>query len=326
MRWADKVSKKLNRLWSQGKTALFGHAPKVEAKWDPKRTLLALRYLAVGLAVVVPVVGWGFAEGRLSHYISGKATHAPTAAAVCLVNVPGWVPAGQKAQLCQAVAQQLSRDPLDRHNIDCAQQVLVQCPWIESVQRVERSGDNVVVEAQFRRPGALVRVGDGYRLVDVQGVLLPGWYRPERLPIIEGVVAPPPREGAMWPGAQIQAGLSMIRTAAGEPWAGQVRAYGVGQTDAMGRMRIVLWTGQGRDPARDPHVVWGLPPGQEGSIEPSAASKLARLASIQRDPQFHGWIDAEHRIVEVFGATVFKLEPQPAASDPAPGTRYTLMR
>jgi len=245
---------------------------------------------------------------------------------VVLRDVPVWVPAAQGAWLRQAVAVQFTRDPLDRQGLERAKLVLAQCPWIETVDRVERRGEQVEVAAQYRQPGALVRVGEGYRLIDGHGVLLPGWYQPQRLPIIEGIAAPPPREGTVWPGAQLQAALVMIRVAAGQPWVSQVRAYDVGHTDALGRTRLVLWTGTGRDPARDPHVVWGLPPGQEASIEPNTANKLARLAAIQNDPRFHGWIDAEHRIVEVYGATMFKREPLPAVSDPAAPTRYTLLR
>jgi hypothetical protein len=326
MRWPDKAKKKIARLWSQTQTALTGKAAGSATAWDPQRTLLALRFLAVGLLIVAPFVGWGFAEGRLSGYVSAQAKHAPTAASVCLCDVPAWVPAGHQALLRQAAAQQLSRDPLDRRDLERAEQTIAQSPWVEAVDRVERSGDRVTVAAQYRRPAALVRSGDGYRLIDTRGVLLPGWYRPERLPIIEGVTAAPPHEGATWPGAPIQAGLGIVRVAAGKSWASQVKAYGVGQTDSFGRIRIVLWTGPGRDLARDPHVVWGLPPGQEGAVEPSVPSKLARLAAIQNDPQYHGWIDAEHRIVEVYGATVFQLAPLPAAGDPSPGTRYTLMR
>jgi hypothetical protein len=335
MRWVNSLKSKLSGLWSK-KRSRSRKAEATPAKWDPARTMLALTYLGVAVAIAGPVVFWSNAEEQLSQYVSAQQALAPTPADVHLLNVPPWILPAQQQQFRTQVASQFQRDPLERSSLERAQQVMAASPWVESVSRVERSGSTIEVAANYRRPAALVKVGEDYRLIDGSGVLLPGLYRPDRMPIIEGVAAAPPREGRPWSGTQVQVGLTMIRLAASQPWMNQVRAFDVGQTDTLGRVRIVLWTGTGRDLLRDSHVVWGLPPGKERPVEPEAATKLAWLAGIVQQPQtpeLRGTIDAGHRIVELNGGTAFTRDlipavpgVPPAPTDPIGGTRYTLLR
>jgi hypothetical protein len=105
-----------------------------------------------------------------------------------------------------------------------------------------------------------------------------------------------------------------------QSFSAQVKAYDVGQSDPLGRTRVVLWTGAGRDPWRDPHVSWGLPPGLEQSVEPVAAVKLQRLAAIMQN---YRAIDAGQRIVEVFGPAAYVRDP---GSAPVVRTGYTWVR
>ena len=243
-----------------------------------------------------------------------------------LANLPPWLNATLQNQIRQTVVDQLAVDPLDRSSLDKARQALEANPWIQSIERIERTTTSVEVYAQYRVPAALVRMSNGCRLIDAQGVLLPGLYRARGYPVIEGVAVPAPHDGRPWPGPQIQAGLATARLMASQPFAGQIRGYDVSfrddrnQPDPRGCIRVVLWTGEGRDPQRDPHVVWGLPPGQERTIEPDATVKLQRLAEVQQACRS---IDAGKRIVEIYGGATFVRQP---ADDQSSPTRYTWVR
>jgi len=166
------------------------------------------------------------------------------------------------------------------------------------VQRLE--GGRVKVIAAYREPLAVVESEQGYYIVDSQGVRLPGLYGREQvermsLPRIVGVASDPPRRaGESWPAQDLQAGLSLVQLLAAEPYLYQIEAFDVSERDARGRIRLVLRTRQGA-------VIWGLPPGQEHAIEPSAPVKLDRLRLLV---QKKGSIDAGGRVVEIYGPVI----------------------
>jgi hypothetical protein len=154
----------------------------------------------------------------------------------------------------------------------------------------------VSVEADYREPIALVRCVGGYRLVDRQGVCLPGLYTSNQvrqidLPWVTGVGAAAPEVGAIWPGDDLAAGLSLVRRLAAEPYARQILRYDVSQRDEADRIRLTLHTAGGA-------VRWGLPPGQEQAIEEDAAVKVRRLRELV---EAYGSINAGRQVVEIYG-------------------------
>ena len=135
----------------------------------------------------------------------------------------------------------------------------------------------VKVEATYRRPAALVAGEHGYHVVDDQGIWLDGPLdraasRWNRLPLITGVHSPPPSDGYghAWKGSDIPAALSLQQLLKDEVYSDQVTAYDVSHRDLKDRLWLVLYTD-------GPAIIWGLPPGQERSVEPEAPVKLAAL-------------------------------------------------
>ncbi len=266
--------------------------------WDPQRTLVGLKVLALVAVVTAVVAGWGYAERRLGAYaaeLSGPTVY------VDLTDAPSWMNPILLDELRRTVANQVGRDPLDNDGLQRAALALSANPWIERVGRVQRCHTGVVrVYAQYRQPVAVVQGRDGYHLVSDQGVRLPGLYLSHQLdqlalPLIVGTSQAPGREGEVWPGADLHAGLSLVALLQDQSYWYQVRQVDVGHRDARGRMRLVMRTGEGV-------VRWGFPPGDERAIEPPALTKKRWLGEVYRQ---RGSIDAGGKIVEVFGPAVF---------------------
>ncbi len=64
--------------------------------------------------------------------------------------------------------------------------------------------------------------------------------------------------------------MALQRLLAGEVYADQITAYDVSHRDLKDRLWLVLYTD-------GPAIIWGLPPGEERSVEPEAPIKLAAL-------------------------------------------------
>jgi hypothetical protein len=174
-------------------------------------------------------------------------------------------------------------------------------PWIERVNGVRRGADGRVwIDASYRRPVALVRGRDAYRLVDASGVRLPGLYAASQaeavgLPVIVGCTAAAPVPGEAWPSDALRAGLALIAWIDEEPFAEEVTAIDVAGRDTRGRLRLAMLTAAGG------RVTWGLPPGQELAVEPDAHRKLELVRHVHRT---YGSIDADGQRVDVTGPQI----------------------
>ena len=225
---------------------------------------------------------------------------------VALVDAQPWMSRSLRQQLKQTVALQLSDNPLDGPSLAHAAEALAANPWVARVDEVRRTDTGVEVLGEYRQPVAVVESGDGYYLVDAQGVRLPPRYDAShlpqlRLPVITGVTAPPSEPGVLWPGDDLEAGLELSALLRDEPFVEQIERYEVGLRDDRGRLRMTLHTTRGG------MVIWGLPPGREMAVERSAATKIARLNNLYAS---HKSIDAGGKVVEVFGGAVFVHDPR----------------
>ena len=115
------------------------------------------------------------------------------------------------------------------------------------------------------------------------------------LVVVTGVSSSPPAvPGKVWPGADVQAGLSLVRLLSGESYMDKIHSFDVGQRDERGRLRLGLHTADGT-------VRWGLPPGQEHAIEPDAQVKLGWLRQLaQRD----AGLSTGGQIIDIYGPAV----------------------
>ena len=273
---------------------------KSSQPWDPRRTLNGLRSLGILAAVVGVVVAWQYGERWLMRYAQITASNPISKIDIVLSQVPPWLSPVLQDRFRRAVAHEVGVDAR-LAGLERAVRWLAVDPWVKQVSEVRRTGrDTVAVAARYREPRAMVQGTGGCYLLDAQGVRLPDLYvQPQldqpSLPVIAGMSSGPPPVGEVWPGEDLQAGLSLASLLSGQPYVHQIRAIDVSPRDARGRIRLALVTRNGT-------VWWGFAPGDEQAIEPGVETKLHRLAQVY---QQRGSIDAGDKIVDVSGPAVF---------------------
>lgn len=180
---------------------------------------------------------------------------------------------------------------------------LTDCAWIERVKRVSKRADGLIeVDATFRRPYAWVEQGSDAYLIDDAGALLPRTMRAaevdaQRWLLIRGVQAKAPPVGQRWAGEDLEGGLKLAgflyraaeaNTLQCRP---DLRAIDVGnfkrQRDRMGaELRIQLASG-------NTILEWGLPPGEEHTVQIPAVRKLGLIEGLYRA---HGSLPGNSRV------------------------------
>ncbi|MEM1445804.1 MAG: hypothetical protein AAGF84_07110 [Planctomycetota bacterium] len=255
---------------------------KNQRQWDPQRTLLGLKVVGIAALIVGTGVAWTTGQSALIGYAQDHRSLPVTPADVTLLDAPPWIAGGKIEQrLRDAAAQRIKADPFDGRGLQDAAAMLTLDPWVAEVQQVRRTPTGVVVEAEYRQPLAMVKARDGYHIVDTEGVRLAGpayWQalEPAGLPLITNVtVAPPGELGLPWEGAEIEAGVELVKLLQDEPFAPQITAYDVGQRDPRtNKLCLVLQTDGGG-------VIWGRPPGDAWAVaEVSTQEKVQRLRRI----------------------------------------------
>ena len=274
--------------------------------WDPQRTLAGLKALGVFALAITLVIGWRYGERYLLDYAKHRQNAPVTIEMIELVDAPTWMSEGIRDQVRQTVSAQIKPDPLDGRSLREAVNALEEDPWVQDVIQVtRRTGGRVLVSARYRQPVAVIEGMDGYHLIDSEGVCLPGVYQGYEvhrlgLVLFKGVSTPPPASaGEVWPGEEVQAGLSLIRLLSDEPYMSKISSFDVGQRDERGRLRLVLNTEYGT-------VRWGLPPGQENAIETDAQTKRGWLRQLaQRDSS----LSSSGQIIDIYGPVPGQVQP-----------------
>lgn len=170
-------------------------------------------------------------------------------------------------------------------------QIVASSPWVRSVRRVSLRSDGVIsIDAEFRRPVAVVVAGghaypvsqDGVRL-SLQGyqltaadVTVAGYLQ------IVGVENRVPVEGGAWSGRELYHALKLVAFLDRYDWTKPP------MPDIRAKVNII--DASRHDSCRDPCLrvrtadgglfEWGLPPGEEGGIEASAAEKFSKLVGV----------------------------------------------
>ncbi|MCC6683227.1 MAG: hypothetical protein IT445_20210 [Phycisphaeraceae bacterium] len=255
------------------------------AGWDPQRTLFGIKLMVAAGVLVGTIAGWRWLEQSLADYATQTRSQPVR---VVLARAPQHLSDSVAQHLAGIVSNTVDPDPMEQRSLTTAANKLALDPWVEHVWQVRRSGEGrVIVEAAYRRPVALIQSQRGYYVVDVEGVWLPTDDPSHMsLPLITGVSGDAPRTwGQAWSGQDAAAALKLSVILASEPYADRIRAIDASGRDAMGRVKLVLYTDRG-------WTEWGLAPGSEKMIEPNTEVKLSRLRLLA---QSTGSIDADGR-------------------------------
>lgn len=230
---------------------------------------------------------------------------------IALVNKPVWMSDFLAQQIADTIPK-TSSSAFDHDLLLKAVAALKKNPWVSSVNQVRRvfgdlPGDTLEVDCDFRAPVALVKSGQSYFLVDNDGYLLPERYTHEQLDkitlgrdgrtclrVIEGIKQPPPEMGSKWVGADVAAGLDLVKLLYGKLFMDEVT--GIDVSNFAGRInrgdpQLVMLTRYGTQ------VWWGRPlNAKDFFVEVSPARKMEILRAVV---QKEGRIDANQAFLDV---------------------------
>jgi hypothetical protein len=243
----------------------------------------------VGNLILLAGLGVGGAYGlpQLERYVSRLPEYQHPLRAE-LVDLPAWLQGNPHVadRIVESAALEKKDRRLDRMLASRLGQRIAANGWVKQVRQVSIGADDVIrIGCDYREPVAWVAHGSFFYLVDRDRVRLPGRYTRDELSrdggllTIAGVDKPPPAEGKPWSGADLQAGVKMVRLLRDRPYYNQltevvVENYG-GRRDRH-RSHIQIGTDNGG------RVLWGRAPGEEID-EPNADQKLAHLQGIWRE-------------------------------------------
>ena len=154
-------------------------------------------------------------------------------------------------------------------------------PWIRKIHRLRRVYPNhLELDIQFRRHAVAVRHGDGYVLLDADGIRLPGRVATlpagMETPAVVGVMMAPPAPGEIWDSRDIRVAYEMIRLRENS----MLKTLPIVEMDLSnlgGRIHpfgceIILRLSNGCE------IQWGSPPSErKPHWEADVAGKLANL-------------------------------------------------
>jgi hypothetical protein len=281
------------------------------------------RQVALNVTVFLLLAG-GAAVGYsyLRAYVEHRLTFPVDPPRVVLRSRPVWMTDFLAEQIVASVQPVTARSSFDQQMLVNAYEILRHNPWIKQVNQVRRAygqkpGDTIEIDCDYRAPIALVRYGDVFALVDADGVKLPELFSGAQLPkimfgqdgrvnirVIEGVVRPPPEPGRKWVSEDLSAGLDLVQTLYGKPYAEEVLTVRVenygGRVDPK-EAWVVLVT---RDHTE---VRWGRPRGASDAF--SEVPWHRKLEYMQRIVEQYHRIDAGHTAVDLrFDQVTFPSE------------------
>lgn len=282
----------------------------------PPAKRMARKVALWGFIAALGATAAGLGFNRLQQYVEKKYATPSRPPQVALKQVPAWMDRNLVDQVLRAARPANTSSAFDRMILaDVRDQLLNDAnvgPYIESINQIRRvyggaPGDTIEIDATFRAPVALVRWGEDYWHVDSVGHKLVHSFTIDQLNratmsndgkivtrVIVGVRTPPPTPGDMWRGADLQAGLDLLKLIHDKPFSQEIRAVDVsnfaGRNDAAAA-QLILKTRYNTE------IRWGRPlNSSEGFVEVDAGRKLAVLERIVAE---YGQIDARRPWIDI---------------------------
>jgi hypothetical protein len=278
---------------------------------DPVRAAQVRRILLHTLGSVAVVLACAGGIHLLRHHVERRVVFPDRPAKIVLVNRPAWMSDFLAEQIIRAVRPAGIHSTFDHQVLVDVGTILRTNPWVKEVRQVRRAfdkkpGDTIEIDCEYRAPIALVHWKDYFWLVDGEAVKLPEQFTQDQLPrivmgpnrklnirVIEGVQQAPVESGQKWAGADLEAGLDLVRLLHGQPYAEEIVKVDVSNfagRNSQKDAQIVLVTKYGTE------IRWGRPiNSRDFFVEVSANQKLKYMQQVYE--QFHRvdgnfpWID-----------------------------------
>ena len=220
---------------------------------------------------------------------------------------PRWVPEALRQQVFQRAGLPDELSLLDERLVATLHAAFSQHPWVARVVEVRKTPTGrVIVELEYRRPVAAVRVPDGLYAIDQDGTLLPpddfseGLAR--TLPLVEGVRSVPQGPaGTHWGDVCVAAAARL----AAALLAGDERGLTFWEKWNMATINVPPRTRAEIQPdelafelrtAGGSRILWGRPPGSRHPGELTVEQKIGRLEKYLAD---FGSFDRPHGPYEI---------------------------
>lgn len=302
MGWFLTSSKsKTKKKTKRGKSA--------DPKWDPHRTLLGMKFAGAGGAVLAVVLVWHYGTQQLEAYVSKHHARPITVQDIQFSEDPDLILPEKINTLRAELAETIGPDPLDRDKLQDAVVLLKKKhDIVREVRQVRRRPDGTIqIDLTFRSPVAIVQMRnpithepspDGFHVVDELGYHMDG---PKYLvdfghldvPLILGVSSDDrPKDNLnefRFQGHEVDSALRLIKTLRETTTYDHIDSISVDVTDEVGRIRLVINTRIAptvNGPLVYCRIVWGLPPGQERTVEPDVDRKIAALEALLSDDRY----------------------------------------
>jgi len=205
-----------------------------------------------------------------------------------------WLPIAERDRLENMLGRAagggigLTRSPLQEVGL-----ALIDSGWINGLPEARwTSRGTIAVEANWRVPAAVVRVGSRETIIDWTGAVLPLDYAigESNQRYFEHVDAMMPADGKPWLGTDLQDGLALLQLLRDEGLLEQVDGFDLGEGADSGTIRMIT--------VRGAEIIWGAGPGRVRPGEVPTSQKIERLRMLYRES---GLIDAGWQLVDIRG-------------------------
>jgi len=249
---------------------------------------------ALGIFVLAAGIVGGVWAAR--QYVDKRVTFPTRAPVVVIKDRPVWMSDVLAEQIIRLAKPVGTRSVYDHQLLVDVTAALRTSPWVKEVRAVRRAfidkpGDTIEIDADFRAPLAMVKWGDYLWLIDGEADKLPEQFKADQMMkivagrdgrtnirVISGVQRPPPPTGEKWLGGDLSAGIEMTKILYGRRYADEIVQIDVSNYDGRRDAReaqVVLETKRGTQ------VRWGrVPSAKDAFVEIAPGRKLEYIEKV----------------------------------------------
>jgi len=247
-----------------------------------KRRISRYRQSLLFIAIVVGIVCVFAGAGVFFVFLDQRVPRPQQSGFIKLVNPPEWINEALKEKIYKAAQAGGKNMKLDENAAQKVQQNIAKVSWVDHVT-VQTTADSFIVDANWRKPVGLLKIGQGKFYVDRESVVL-DFVPMSNLPIIEikgfPASAKPPAPGQVWHSDALSAAVAILtrldwmdkKEVPNKPLLNQIESIDITNFQNNRLPHIVLYAKDGTG------IIWGAEIGTwQRYLEARDEDKLAKL-------------------------------------------------